>query len=218
MMRINKRYTFALFLLTVSLLPALAQTLQEKDALRRQRFSKLEYYHVGAGIEAGMNKNFVTGPKVYAGIGSYRNLFSADVGLKLLWMTTFKSSQEESVSQRQIPFFVSASANLLRWHHSAVYLGGEFAYHLQIGVTHQLPDGKTSYSDNELANNHTSVSIKVGTRLNNWDFCLFWQRDLAPAFNQKYVYESADYDYDTLHSTIFERMRFGICANYLFSF
>lgn len=218
MMRINKRYTFALFLLTVSLLPALAQTLQEKDALRRQRFSKLEYYHVGAGIEAGMNKNFVTGPKVYAGIGSYRNLFSADVGLKLLWMTTFKSSQEESVSQRQIPFFVSASANLLRWHNAAVFIGGELAYHLQLGATHQLADSKTSQSDNQLASNHASASIKLGTRINNWDFSLFCQRDFAPAYDQKYVYETADYDYDALHSTIFERIRFGVSVNYLFPF
>ena len=215
-MLVYKRYFLGLFLMLSSTI--MAQTQPEKMTLRQLRFNNIEYYHVGVGIEAGINENFLVGPRACVGIGSYRNLFCADVGLKLLGENLFTSSNKECVSQWQLPLFVSASVNALRWHHSAVYLGGEFAYHLQIGATHQLPDGKTSYSDNELANNHTSVSIKVGTRLNNWDFCLFWQRDLAPAFNQKYVFESADYDYDTLHSTIFERMRFGICANYLFSF
>lgn len=213
-----KRYILGLFLMQSSLFTVMAQTQQEKFTLRQLRFNSIEYYHVGVGIEAEGNENFLIGSKVCVGIGSYRNLFCADVGFKLLWENLLTPSNKECVSQRQLPLFFSASVNVLRWHHSAVYIGGEFAYHLQIGGTHQLSDGKTSYSDNQLANNHTSVSIKLGTRINNWDFCLFCQRDLAPAFNQKYVYESADYDYDALHNTIFERIRFGICANYLFPF
>ena len=197
---------------------SITQKLQEKYALRHQRFSELEYYHVGAGIETSMNDNFVIGPKVYVGIGSYRNLFSADMGLKLLWMTTFRSSQEESVSQRQVPFFVSASANLLRWHNAAVFIGGELAYHLQLGATHQLADSKPSQSDNQLARSHVSASITVGTKIGNWNFFLFCQRDFAPAYDQKYVYETAGYDYDALHSIIFERIRFGLSVNYLFTF
>ena len=215
---VYKRYVLGLLLMLSSFFTVMAQTQQEQFSLRQLRFNHIEYYHVGVGIEAGINENFLVGPRACVGIGSYRNLFCADVGLKLLWENLFTSSTKECVSQRQLPLFVSASVNALRWHRSAVYIGGEFAYHLQMGATHQLSDGKTSYSDNQLANNHTSVSMKLGARLNNWDFCLFCQRDLSPAFNQKYVYESADYDYDTLHSTIFERMRFGICANYLFPF
>lgn len=217
-MTVYKRHTIILLLLLISLLPGLAQIQQDQNAIRQQRFSMIEYYHFGVGIEAGMNKNLLLGPKVYVGIGSFRNLFNADIGLKLLWMNPFLPSKEESVSLLQLPLFISASVNFLRWQNGAAYFGGTMAYHLSLGASHHINDGNTTYSDSQLANNHASAEVKLGIRLNNWDISLFGQRDLAPAFNQKYVYETAGYDYNVLYNTIFERLRFGMSVNYIIPF
>ena len=41
---------------------------KEKEAVRRSRLDKVEFYHTGVGIEMGAIHNFVFGPLVYAGI------------------------------------------------------------------------------------------------------------------------------------------------------
>ena len=207
----------ALLLLT-AFLPAVAQTPQEKDALRQKRFSKIEYYHVGAGIEAGFNKNLLVGPKVYAGIGSYRNLLCVDAGLKLLWLNPAGSADKERVSMWQLPVFAAVSANLLRWQKNALYVGGELDYHLILSATHHLPVNNATVSDKDLGSKYASASLRLGLRMDRWDVSLFCERDLAPAFEQKYVYETPAYDYDALHDAIFERMRFGVSLSYTFPF
>ena len=200
------------------LLPVTAQTPQEKDALRRQRFCKIDFYHVGAGVDLGVNKNLLLGPKIYGGVGSYRNWLCADVGLKLLRLNPTGSADKERVSVWQLPVFVTVSANVLRWQQNAVYVGAELDYHLKLGASHHLAEGDVTVSDDKLARNHASAGLRLGLRLNRWDVSLFCERDLAPAIDQKHVYESADYDYDALHDAIFERLRFGVTLSYLFPF
>ena len=218
MMTENRPYALVLLLLLMVFLPTAAQTLQEKDALRRQRFSKIEYYHVGAGFETSVNKNLLVGPKVYAGIGSYRNLFCADAGLKLLWRNPTGSADKERVAMWQLPVFISASANLLRWQQNTVYVGGELDYHLMLGANHHVAVGDATVDDEDLGRSYASASLHLGMRLNRWNVSLYCERDLAPAFDQQYVYESAKYDYDALHDAIFERMRFGVSLSYTFPF
>jgi len=214
----SKRTHIITLLLIAALLPATAQTSEEKQQLRRQRFSKIDYWHAGVGLDAGFNQTFTVGPRLFAGFGTHRNLLTADAGVKLLWLNPVGSASKERVSQRQLPVFAQVGLNLLRWQHNALYVGGEAAYHLQLGASHYLPEGEKTETDDNLAKNHASLSARIGLRLGRWDVALSWQRDLAPAFSQQYVYESFAYDYDQLHDTLFERSRFGITLSYLFPF
>ncbi|MBO4906585.1 MAG: hypothetical protein J5486_06070 [Bacteroidaceae bacterium] len=200
---------YILFLLLIStLLPLSAQTASEKNQIRLQRFSKIDYYHYGFGLEAASSHNFTAGPKVFVGLGSYRNLITADAGLKLLFTNPFGSSTEERVSQVHLPIFATASLNFLRWQKGSAYIGAEADYHLSLGATHHT--ASTSTSDNDLSCAHASASLRLGVRLSNWDIGLYYEYDLAPAFDQKHVYETAAYDYEALHDNIFDRTRFGI--------
>lgn len=209
------RHIITLMLLA-TMLTATAQTEEAKQHMRRQRFSQIEYYHVGVGLDAGLNQNVQAGPRLFAGIGTYRNIITADVGLKLLFTRPAGSLSDEHVSQRQLPIFAQVGFNLLRWQHNTLYIGGEAAYSLHLGASHYMPLGDITDDDEDLAHNHASLAARIGLRLNRWDVALTWQRDLAPAYNQQYVYESAAYNYDQLHDQLFERSRFGITLAYIF--
>ena len=210
-----KRCSLTLLLLS-SFFHVAAQMTQEKDALRQKRFKMIEFSHIGTGIETGFNQNFVVGVKGFAGIGSYRNFFSADVGLKLLWTNPISSSYKERITMWQMPVFIAVSTNLLRWQQYSIYLGGEIDYHLKVGAKHKLSANDALVNDRELGCSHTSASLRLGLRLNKLDIGLFYEYDLSPSFNQKHVYESPTYDYDALHDAIFERIRFGMSISYLF--
>ena len=191
---------------------------KEKEAVRRSRLDKVEFYHTGVGIEMGAIHNFVFGPLVYAGIGSYRNLINADIGLKLLWTNPVGSSSKERISHLNLPVFASVSLNLLRWQQGCTYLRGEFDYHLFLAARHHLPDDGGKYFDKDLSHGYASTSLRLGVRLRNWDIHAFYEWDLAPSFDQKYVYESPYYDYENLRNALFDRSRFGLSASYIIPF
>lgn len=213
----NERKLIITLLLAVSL-PAAGQRDEAQQQLRRERFSRIDYWHVGVGADAAFGPTACIGPKVFGGFGSCRNLLMVDAGLKLQWLNPFAPTTEEHVSQRQLPLFIQAGVNVLRWHQGALYVGGELAYHMQLGASHCLPKGGITESDDRLARSHAAATARIGLRQGRWDIALTWQRDLAPAYRQQYVYESAAYDYDTLHDPLFERQRFGIALAYIFPF
>ena len=215
-MMTSHRIDTLLLLLCLAVMPLAAQTDGEKQQLRNQRFCKVDYYHAGIGIDAASGHYLTAGPKIFVGLGSYRSLVTADAGMKLLYANPFGSSSEERVSQLQLPLFAAASVNVLRWHNSSIYIGAELDYHLHLGATHHIPS--TSVSDDNLASGHASAALRLGVRLNRWDLGIYYEYDLAPAYDQKYVYESAAYDYEALHDDLFARTRFGISISHLLPF
>ena len=211
-----KRFLHVLFVMLLFSNLALSQTPpKEKETIRKKRLNKVEFYHIGLGLEAGINHNFVIGPMVYAGIGSFRNFFNADAGVKLLWTNPAGSSTKERISHLQLPVFAALSLNLIRWKHGSAYLGAEFDYHLFLNAKHNLPGNGGKISDKELSHNYASTSVRLGVRLNRWDIQSFYEWDLSPSFNQKYVYESQNYNYDVLYNALFSRTRFGLKIAYI---
>lgn len=86
-----------------------------------------------------------------------------------------------------------------------------------IAARHRLPDGQ-SVPDLQIGKNHFTPAAKLGVRIQQCDVSLYYEYDMKPSFNQKYVFETADYDYDLLRPALFERMRFGIRFLYHFDF
>lgn len=47
------------------------------------------------------------------------------------------------------------------------------------------------------------------------DINIHYCYDLSPAINQKYIFETAKFDYDYLKSNLYERYRIGLSVSYL---
>lgn len=203
--------TFHLF----TLFPIVAQSVQEKSAIRRERFRKLDYMHVGIGMETGGNANWFIGPKFFWGVGSYRNMLNADIGISYQFTNLFGSSSSERIMLQQLPVFANLHLNIVHWTKGCMYIGGEAAYYLAVKGVHHIPLSDVIENENSLGKSHAAVAGSLGVRLSHWDFSLRYAYDLSPSMNQKFVFESVSYDYDYLYSSLFERSRFAFSISYL---
>lgn len=126
-------------------------------------------------------------------------------------------SPSENIRISRIPLFVSAGINFVRWDNGCLYLGGEISETFNLRALHHTEFNDVTTSDIEASKRHASVEGKMGFRIDKWDCCIFYSYDMAPAFNQKHIYETVDYDYELLHDNIFERDRVGIRIIYHFT-
>lgn len=204
-----------IFFLLFTVLHVTAQTDPEKAAIRMERLRNVDYMHVGMGVETGGNKNWFVGPKVFYGIGSYRNTLNADIGISYQFTNLFGSSSNERIMLQQLPVFANLHLNIMHWTTCCMYIGGEAAYYFAVKGVHHLPLSEVTENENSLGKSHATVAGLLGVRLSRWDFSLRYAYDLSPSMNQKFVFESAGYDYDYLYSSLFERSRFAFSVSYL---
>lgn len=195
-----------------------AQLKLERDKVLDKRLDKIEFYHVGVGMDAAMNENYQLCPKVFVGIGSNRNLFNADLGLKLTLSNIFGKSGGEYIRQYAMPIFVAGSINAVRWKQKSIYVGAEIDYSIALGSSHTIANHQTETDTKSIAKSHFACQGKMGFRNKDWDFSVYYEYDLSPSIDQKYVYESPAYNYLEVYDSIFERWRIGISATYNFRF
>jgi len=194
-----------------------AQNSQETEALKRERLSRIDFWHVSVGASFAANRNFSVGPQLSIGVGSYRNLLNGDFGIRYLFDGPFLKRGEERVSVQQLPVFLSLNLNFARWRGGCVYLGGEMAFTAAVAAHHRFPDGQVE-SDIYIGKSHFTPAAKLGCRIQDCDISFFYEYDMKPSFNQKYIFETEGFDYDQLKYSIFERMRLGIRFLYHFNF
>lgn len=199
-------------------LPSSAQVQMDRDKILDRRLDKIFFYHVGTGMELAGNQNYMLSPKVYIGVGSSRNLFNADMGFKLSVYNPVKTTDTEYIRYCYMPFFLSGNINAIRWKQNAIYIGSEIAYNIAIASGHHTSGIRTGNDETSIAKSHASCQGKLGYIHKNWDFSVFYEHDLSPAIDQKYVYESVDFNYDELYDSIFERWRLGMSITYNFRF
>lgn len=209
------------FIFTLSMfaqLPSFAQLQMDRSKIMDKRLDKIDFYHLGGGIDFAGNENLKFGLKFYVGIGSNRNLYNIDLGLKLISSNLIKISEAEYISSYYMPFFISGSLNFFRRKRSCIYMGAELSYCIALGSNHHVNDKLMEKDKFSIANNYFSWQGKLGLRHSCWDFSFFFENDLSPALNQRYVYESVEYDYLKLYDSIFERSRIGLSITYNFRF
>lgn len=214
-MRIRKTTPLLLLLLFVTT-ALFSQTAEEKERIKRQRLRTIDLYHVSVGMDAQFNQNVYFSPKLSLGMGSFRNRVNADLGVKYMVGSSLFFEYDEFILIQQLPVFASVQCNLVSWEGNCVYIGAELAYHIPITASHHITSTGTIHTDNNLGLAHFSGRIKAGTRIDRWEGYLFYEYDFAPMMNQKYVYESPEYDYDILRGALFERTRYGISLSYNF--
>ena len=193
-----------------------SQTAKEKEQIKRKRLRTIDLYHINVGLDAHFNQNLFFSPKASFGIGSFRHILNADVGIRYTLGGSAFFGKEEYVMVHQLPIFISAQCNFVSWETGCVFIGAEIAYHIPITGLHYVPSTSTLKFDNQLNQAHFSGRAKAGARINQWEIGLFYEYDLAPMMDQKHVYESPEYDYDILHDYLFERIRYGISLGYNF--
>ena len=205
-----------LILLLFIPLPAFSQTHDKQaQAMRDKRYSMIHVHHVGIGAGAAMLTNLRASARVYYGFGSYRNLANVDAGVKYTYCYPLLHTDGEKVAGHYVSPFVAATLNCVRWERGSMYIGGEAAYNFGVAADHYIPATSMVEHDRQAVAHHCSVQGKIGVRLEHWDIGVHFEYDLAPAYNQKYIFETPAYDYYSMHSSLFERYRVGLNAAYL---
>lgn len=215
-MNLKYLYINTIFLLLSSY--SYAEIYNERLRILDKRINKVQFYHLGVGIDISYNNNYLFAPKVFIGIGSNRNLYNLDVGVKIECSNLFGTRSEEYIRYYHMPFFLSASLNAIRWKDNSFYIGAEILYNISLGSTHHVKKAYKVTSNQNVSNNHVSCQVKLGFRCKCWDFSTYYENDFSPALDQKYVYESIEYDYLKVYPSIFERSRIGVCFAYNFRF
>ena len=191
-----------------------SQTSLEGNRIIRSRTKMIDFYHVSLGLDISSGKNLYAVPRASLGIGTFRNLLNADIGLKYKLGNPFFFDDEEHLVPQHLIAFASLKLNLFSWKSNCIFLCGEMACNIPTVTLHYLPTSNIIEYDKEIGKKHFSVLIKAGISLDRWSIELFYEYDLAPALNQKYVYESLNFDYDSLRDILFERNRIGVSVAY----
>ena len=214
----KKRHLIIILFIFLGTALSFAQSPHEIELIKKKRFNKIEFFHASFGVDFCANKGIYAGPKVSLGIGSFRNLVNADLGFKFKTGNPLFSDDSEHLVPQQLAMFASAQLNITAWKTNCLFVGCEIAYCLPTQTMHYLPSSSIIEYDRLAGCKHLSTQIGAGVRLDHWQIDLYYEYDLAPALNQKYVYESANYDYDHLRDILFERGRMGVSLIYLIPF
>ena len=190
-----------------------AQSSEDMELIKLKRLNRIDFYHVAFGAEADMYKNFTFAPEIFAGIGSYHNLLTFDIGMKYRCYSTRRIADEKLSLQYFSPF-ASVDLNLFRWLSGCGFVGTEFMYSIVSSAKYKHISNKIVHTDNNLAKNHLSGRIKLGLKTNKLNIHGYFGYHLSPPINQKYIFESIAYEYDRLSPVLFERVGAGLSVSY----
>lgn len=182
--------------------------------IKKERFGRIEYYHFDIGVDAAANYNYSFSPKIAVGIGSSRNLLNADFGLKYNIRNPYFGGRDEYISTQEILLCASLRLNVIRGKSFSLFVGGEIASHWAINSAYHSRLSDTRTSDANLADDYFSVGAKIGFKIKRWRASLYYEYNLAPAINQKYLFETKEYNYYGLYKSAFERGRIGVGLTY----
>jgi len=212
------RFKILICVIWMSNMLAWGQNQKEQQVVRQKRIAMIHAHHIGMGVDANMYRNVHLAPRIFYGFGSYRNIFSFDVGAQYTFSHPLSVTNDEKVTAHYIAPFVAANIHFVKWNSGCAYAGAEFAYHFAISGDHYSPSSPIIVRDIHIGNHHSTIRAKAGVRFENWDLNAHFEYDLAPALNQKYIFESINYDYPSLKYALFERWRIGVAIAYLIPF
>ena len=205
------------FLLTILGLPlfSFAHKEGERESIIKQRFSNIEFYHFDIGITTELNKNVFAGPYIGVGMGTFRNFLNARFSLGYLLGNPFHSSDKDDITSHRLYVDATVNVNLLRWQSGTFYIGGGISWNTPISNRYYDHVTDKVSTDNDIGKNHATLSGHIGvTFAERWSLQAGYVYDMSPGFNQRYVFESPNYDYHALHDRLFERGRICIGLNY----
>lgn len=208
------RYYFIFFsFLVAGVTPIYSQNI---ESVRNELLSQVDPYHISIGMEGGFFQNSVVGVQLSWGMGSYQRLYGIDCGLRYRFYNPFNSALGQRITMHTMPLFISSELRAIRTRSFCLFLGAEMAYNFSLFSYYCFQETGKTIQDKNIGHNHLSASVKIGMRTEHFELSVFYEYDMQPMFNQKYLFESSEYDYQLLRSTIRERDRCGIRITYLF--
>lgn len=191
---------------------------ESRDKIYNHRIRKIGFYNIKVGGEISAWNNYTVAPFVSAGIGSFRNIANMDFGFRVSVTNPVGYGRQESVSTYSIPLFISGDLNFARFKNCSMYIGAEIDASFPIETVHFLHNLQRSLDNMNIGRFHLSGRGRLGVKSDRWVSGLFFEYDLAPSINQKIVYESEHFEFDTLKASIYERYRVGCFVSYSFNF
>ena len=207
-----------LYILLLISLPVLSQTDKEINRLRQGRYQRVHSHHLGIGMESNVYENFRLSPRLFYSFCSYRSFFSIDGGVKYVYAHPMRHMTEERLACHFLAPFAAAKIHFWRWDAGCLYVGGEAAYHFAVMGEHYFPKYDLPTRDKKIGKNHTSIRAQLGVKMEHWELNVHYEYDLSPSWNQKYLFESEEYDYDRVRPSLYERHRIGLTIAYLITF
>ena len=209
-------------LVLIMVFPSFAEAANEKSNTSNpmhERLSRIDWHNIKVGIESSFHIDYTYGAHIAFGLGSHRNTYGVDAGIKVISMNTPTTTTGEVLTVIQLPLYVRANCNVFRWDKGSLFGGGEVSLALPVSaMIHNLPLGNVTY-DTRLAKIYPSFRLSSGIHIDKYELSVFGTYATAPMFNQKYIFETAPYDYTAFRPFIFNRLLFGVQLEYtIYSF
>lgn len=195
-----------------------AQTTKELKIVRQERISKIHLHHVGIGVDISAYNNYSVGPHFFYGIGTHRNLLNADVGFGYSFANSVRTKHSDAIACQYVGLFASGQVNFIHWHSGSMYIGTKIEYNISTISLYKSSVLGTIVSDKHIGKSHCTTYGKLGLKLNHWDFNIYIKYNISPAINQKYIYETSNFDYDSVYNQLYDRIHFGLSLSYLIPF
>lgn len=167
------------------------------------RYRLIGLHNVGASFDVSGWNNIHWSARAEYKIGSTRNIVNGLVGVGYRMTLPLQQLRADRLGHF-VPISLGVNCNYYSWGVNSAYLGAEGAYNINVG---------SSFYKSFFA-----VTGRLGLCLKMFDISLNYTYDLGPQFNQKYIYENPQYDFNAIHASIYERMQMGVKVTYYFTF
>ena len=203
-----------IFIMQVALLePTVVWAQTERSQTISQRMKQIDHDYWGGGLHVEAGRNYFVGPRLSVGTGSFRNLFAWQASASYLFANPVDGGTY--VSQQQVMLEAAGRVNLLRWSAGSFFAEASAAWHLPTTASYHSASHSAMLIDREIAQSHASLTAILGTQIgSHWQLSAGYVYDLKPAYNQKYLFEHAPFEYEKLHTQIFERGRIVLRLSY----
>lgn len=176
---------------------------KEGDREKSMRLGMIGANQIGLSVDLGYWYNTHISMRLMYQFGSYRNLMNMYVGTG--YSIRIPNGENRNIYlAHHLPIFIGAKINYYSWQRNCLYIGTETEYNVFAGVS-------------PVSHGFWALSGNLGFRLQACDIHLKYTYDLIPAYNQKFIYESPDYNYYNAYHVIYERMHLGLGVSYYFT-
>lgn len=190
---------------------------KEQAKVKAERIQKIGLYNIRLGGEvAGYRENYMASLRADFTFGSRFTIWGASAGIGYRTINPFVAINKEAVSVRHFPIYLSAELHPWRFETGYLYIGAEGILNLSLGGRHLVSNQRRWTSDSNLSKTCIVGRANLGVKFKNVGIYAFYEYDLQPSVNQKYIYETVGYGYKELKSMIFERCRVGVGVSYYF--
>ena len=208
------KFLSILVLIILSLQSLHAQTTVDVENIKTRRFKRIGLQHCGVGVESSANKNLHATLKSFYSIGSHKNLINTYVGCKYTFSTPFFINNADAIYGQHIGAFADLHFNIIRGQNWCTYIASEMVYNFAIISSYENRTTGRVIKDSNIAKDYSRLNGKIGVRFKHWDVSIQYGYNLSPAINQKYVFESWEFDYDSVLGLLYERHFVGLSLSY----